>query len=223
MKKRMIIFLILNLVFCFNVLPIKAAESTVSNDISWVGDLVSPGAYFHVRDVDVASLSVEEYINRYHEIIGLPDLQINESLRKSAQGHVDYQAKNGVYNGNAHAQDPSLSGFTGATVYDRCKNAGYTGSGCAEVQAWGTEDLYSAIDGFMMTPFHRIGIIYPYAVDVGCAENGDWVTCDFGLEYTLPDGLPDFMVYPVNGQVISTTFEVKESPMPYPEYANQKI
>lgn len=218
-----------SLIFCSVFLftsfsPILAAEPTVvADDSSWLSSLVSPSAYFHVRDIDLTDITAEEYINRYRQIMGLPGLEINEALRQSAQNHVDYQAINGVYNGDAHAEDSSLSGFTGATTYERCRYAGYTGDGCAEVQAWGTQDLFSAIDGFMMTPFHRIGIIYPYVNEVGCAENGDWITCDFGLEYTLPSGLPEFMVYPADGQVISTTFQVNESPMPYPKYAGKKI
>lgn len=200
-----------------------AKEPTVSPDISWADRVVSPGAYFHLRDGDVTQITTEEYINRYRTMLGLPELETSSVLQKSAQGHVDYQAKNGVYNGNAHAQDPSLSGFTGATVYDRCRNAGYNGGGCGEVQAWGTGDFYSAIDGFMMTPFHRLGIIYPYATEVGCAQNGSWVVCDFGIGYSVPQNLPEEIVYPADGQVISTTFQVNESPMPYPEYAGKKI
>ncbi|MFH1252772.1 MAG: CAP domain-containing protein [Candidatus Uhrbacteria bacterium] len=225
---KKITFLITN-IFLLLVLffpPALAAEPTVTADTSWLSSLVSPDSYFHVRDGDITKISPEDYINRYRRALGLTELRISEALRQSAKNHTDYQNKNGVYNGDPHGENPAAVGFTGVTPSDRCQHAGYN-SYCGEVQAGGDGDLTSALDGFMMTPFHRLGLIGPGATEIGCAQTGGWVTCDIG--YNLYSGYSsDFdgsqpIVYPANGQVISTTFPVFESPMPYPQYAGQRI
>jgi len=204
-----------------------AAEPTVTADTSWLSSLASPGSYFHIRNGDVTQISAESYVNRYRDILGLPELRTNEALRQSAKNHTDYQNKNGLYAGDPHGEDPMASGFTGAAPANRCQHTGY-GSLCGEVQASGDGDLFSALDGFMMTPFHRLGLISPKATEIGCAQTGGWVTCNIG--YNLYEGYSsgDFeaakpIVYPADGQVIGTTFSVFESPMPYPEYAKQNI
>lgn len=207
--------------------PALAAEPTVTTDTSWISSLVSPGPYFHVRDGDITQISAENYVNRYRNILGLPELRTNETLRKSAKNHTDYQNKNGLYNGDPHGENPTVSGFTGATPADRCKHTGY-GSLCGEVQAGGDGDIYSALDGFMMTPFHRLGLIAANATEIGCAQTGSWVTCDIGYNLYSGYSAGNFdsnqpIVYPADGQVISTTFPVYESPMPYPAYAGKNI
>jgi|GEM_PF-2138894 len=207
--------------------PILAAMPSIATDTSWKSSVTSPDSYFHVRDGNATEMSPEEYVSKYRTLIGLPALRVNEDLQQSAKSHTDYQNKNGLYNGDPHAEGASISGFTGTTPSERCATAGYESS-CGEVQAYGDGDLYSAIDGFMMTPFHRMGLIAASATEIGCAQTGNWVTCDIG--YHQYDGYSqgefdasEPVVYPANGQVIGTTFPVFESPMPYPEYAEQNI
>ncbi len=227
MSKKIPTIIVITSILFFNLFfPVMAAEPTVTSDTSWLSDLVAPSSYFHVRDGNINEITPEDYINRYRRALGLPELRTNEALQASAKNHVDYQNKNGLYNGDPHGENPDAVGFTGATPSDRCIAAGY-GSYCGEVQAGGDGDLYSALDGFMMTPFHRLGLIGVGATEVGCAHTGNWVTCDIG--YTLYSGYStdfDFdqpILYPANGQVISTTFPVYETPMPYPDYAGERI
>lgn len=205
----------------------SAAVPKVGTDASWLSSVVSPGSYAHVRDGDVSQISAEEYVNRYRNLLGLPELHTNEDLRESAMNHTKYQNANGLYAGDPHGEDPAKSWFTGSTPSERCTAAGY-GSGCGEVQAGGDGDLYSALDGFMMTPFHRLGLISPSATEIGCAQTGGWVTCDIGYNRYEGYSSGDFdaskpIVYPANGQVIGTTFWAYESPVPYPQYDHQVI
>lgn len=207
--------------------PALAAMPSATTDTSWVSSVTSPGQYVHVRDGNATEGSAEDYVNQYRSLLGLPELRTNSALQTSAENHTKYQNTNGLYNGDAHAEGAGLSGFTGTTPSERCAAVGYASS-CGEVQAYGDGDLYSAIDGFMMTPFHRLGLIDANATEIGCAHTGNWVTCDIG--YHRYDGYSqgDFdasepMVYPANGQVIGTTFSVFETPMPYPTYARQNI
>lgn len=207
--------------------PALAYEATIKTDTAWLDQLVSPSYYFHTRDGDITQITPEDYVNRYRNALGLPELRTNENLQQSAENHTKYQNKNGLYNSDPHGEDSAASGFTGATPTDRCNYAGYSGS-CGEVQAGGDGDLYSALDGFMMTPFHRMGLINASATEIGCAHTGSWVTCDVG--YNLYEGYSsgnfdadEPITYPADGQVIGTTFSVFESPMPYPDYAKQNI
>ena len=205
--------------------PVSAAETAVTTDTSWLDQVASPGAYFHVRDGDISSITPEEYMNRYRTLLGLPAMETDVLLQQSAKNHVDYQNVNGLYNGDPHGEDPNASGFTGSTPSDRCQYTGHDAP-CGEVQSHGDGDLYSALDGLIMTPFHRMGLIDPRATEIGCAHTGSWVTCDIGYATTSESSNFDYsepIIYPANGQVIGTTFPVFESPMPYPSYAGQNI
>ncbi|MBT3230455.1 CAP domain-containing protein [Candidatus Uhrbacteria bacterium] len=205
---------------------VHAAQTEVSTDTSWVSEVASPGAYNHVRDGDVQQIDPEEYLNRYRAMLGVSELATSETLRQSAQNHADYLAINGQYQGDPHGQGESLPGFTGATPDDRCSAEGY-GLYCTEVQAYGGGDLYSAIDALMMTPFHRVSMIHPGITEIGCAQNGSWMVCDLGLDisdyWSIVANSSDPIMYPADGQVISTTFLVTENPNPYPAHYGQFI
>jgi hypothetical protein len=204
-------------------LQLVAAEPSVSTDTSWVSDLEAPVEYTHVRDGYVLDISYEAYFNRYRERLGVPRLKVSNDLQESAAAHAAYLAANGV-GWDPHGETEGLTGFTGETIQDRCTAAGYGGY-CTEVQAGGSSDGdgYSAIDALMMTPYHRAAMMYPYVTEVGCAIDSGYFVCDLGLNYGIsPNDYPehqDYLTYPYDGQVISTTFYVSENPMPYPEYA----
>lgn len=206
---------------------LMAARPDVSTSTSWVSDVQAPDRYTHVRDGDVQEIELEMYLNRYRERLGVPRLRISESLRESAAAHAHYQALNGS-GWDPHGETEGLEGFTGATSTERCQAAGFDGV-CTEVQAGGaaSADGYSAIDALMMTPYHRVSMMYPYFSSVGCAIESGWFVCnigydigDWGEEHTTDT---DAVMYPYDGQVISTTFYVSENPMPYPQYAYKFI
>lgn len=203
-----------------------AAETQVSTDTSFLSSVASPGAYYHVRTGDITTIGPEHYLNRYRDLLGVFSLSKHRLLRQSAQNHADYLALNDRDGSDPHGEDESLSGFTGATPNDRCSATGY-GKYCTEIQAYGSGDLYSALDALMMTPFHRVSMVHPGVVDIGCAENGNWKVCNIGMNlsqyWSAPGEMDEPILYPADGQVISTTFYVSETPMPYPEYAYQFI
>ncbi len=208
-------------------LQLIAAQPSVSTGSDWTSGLEAPVEYTHVRDGDVREIELEHYLNRYRERLGVPRLKISSQLQESAAAHAAYQRANGS-GWDPHGETAGLSGFTGATIQDRCSSAGYSGT-CTEVQAGGSAngDGYSAIDALMMTPYHRVSMMYPYFTQVGCAIDGGWFVCDIGYDindWGTEDAVQtDAVMYPYDGQVISTTFYVSETPMPYPEYAYQFI
>ncbi len=218
MKLLFILFFII-----FLPLQLLAAKPEVAVNSDWVIDLEAPSEYTHVRDGYVPDISYEAYLNRYRERLGVPRFKISSQLQQSAAAHAAYQATNGT-GVNPHGEVGGLDGYTGTTVLERCQAAGYT-KGCTEVQAGGASDGdgYSAIDALMMTPYHRLSMMYPYFTEVGCAMDSGYFVCDIGydvVDYGSENYVTtDPVVYPYDGQVISTTFYVSENPMPYPEYA----
>lgn len=214
------------IIFVFSTCIVHAEQTTVLSDSSWISSISSPGAYHHVRDGNIQLIDAEEYLNRYRAMLGVSELSVSQKLQQSAQNHADYLATNGQYQGDPHGQGASFPGFTGATPAERCTYVGYD-QYCTEVQAYGSGDLYSALDSLMMTPFHRISLIHPGITEIGCAQNGNWMVCDLGLDisdyWSSIGSMDEPIIYPANGQVISTTFLVTENPMPYPQYAGQFI
>ena len=200
---------------------------SVHSGTAWVSEIESPEAYTHVRDGYIFDISYETYLNRYRERLGVPRFRVSSDLQESAAAHAAYLAANGI-GADPHGEISGKSGFTGETILDRCWNAGYEHF-CTEVQAGGSSDGdgYSAIDALMMTPYHRLSMMYPYFTEVGCAIDSGYFVCDIG--YTLEDYGSEWtqetppIQYPYDGQVISTTFYVSENPMPYPDYAYQFI
>ena len=221
-------FLFFLLLATFLITPLfsNAAITQVSTDTSWFSQITSPGAYTHVRDGDVSKITPEEYLNRYRSRLGVLNLTTSEKLRESAKNHADYLATNGIYQNDPHGEGSALSGFTGATPTTRCEHVGYS-KYCTEVQAYGGGDLYSALDSLMMTPFHRLSLVHPGVTEIGCSQTGYWIVCDIGLnisDYWSSIGdMDEPIIYPANGQVISTTFLVNETPMPYPTYSGKFI
>lgn len=218
MKRIFALFLIV-----FLPLQALAAQPSVSTQTDWLDDLVSKDEYTHVRDGYVLDISFESYLNRYRERLGVPRFKVSSPLQKSAAAHAAYLAEHGVGT-DPHGETEGQSGFTGTTILDRCQAAGYQ-KGCTEVEAGGAAngDGYSAIDGLMMTPYHRLSMMYPYFSEVGCAMDGGYFVCDIGYglsEYGIEHAMQtDPIMYPYDGQVISTTFYVSENPMPYSQYA----
>ncbi len=213
------------LAILFIAVPIaRAAETSVSTDDGWLSKIEAPDEYSHVRDGSI-DIDIEEYINRYREKLGVPTFEISDELRTSAANHASYlTTHNSTY--DPHGETEGKSGYTGSTTTERCQYAGFEYV-CTEVQASGSGDMFSALDALMMTPFHRVSLMYPYFTYIGCAQDGTNVVCDIGYpienygdEFTQET---DPVTYPADGQVISTTFYVSESPMPYPAYAYEFI
>lgn len=110
--------------------------------------------------------------DRYRAPMGIPPLVEDAALAAVAAGHANYLNINGA---TGHEQEPGKPGFTGETLYDRCRSAA-SGEGCSEVVFPGMSSLGSAIAGWMRTPFHGA----PFLSDqrVGCAVAGSSAVCN---------------------------------------------
>lgn len=79
---------------------------------------------------DTNGEQVYETINKYRTTCGYSSLKQNTLLDTAASGHSNYLTTNSMF---GHTQDPSKSGFTGASLSDRANFAGYNFSGLAEI------------------------------------------------------------------------------------------
>jgi hypothetical protein len=174
--------------------------------------------------------------NDFRQKQGLGLLAQNSQLDKSAQNHLQYVLKNDVNNGgtvNFNTIDPATGTpmlhiesadkplFTGVVPLDRAKASGYTGSGVGEeVTFAGGKGAQVALDSLIATVYHRAGLMFQGARDVGVAAGQDQ-SQTFVLEYgyaTAQTNASDYIgVYPADNQTGVTLHAFVETPNPFPE------
>ena len=159
-------------------------------------------------------------INAYRAAAGAPPARINPALAAAAQNHVNYY--------DAHLGDPSLSGmglhmersgaagFTGASMGDRARAAGYRSGAVTEDAGFGA--VTTVIEWAMNTANHRLPLIHPSAVDIGYATSTTtgFTIIDVGLPPT-PLAVPLPSVYPSDGAInVPRAWNGGETPDPAP-------
>lgn len=154
-----------------------------------------------------------DYVNAYRAMAGVPPVTENTDWSVGDWLHARYMVKNDVIE---HSEDPG--------------NPWYTPEGLAAAQASNlvvsSSDSFSdeaAIDGWMVAPFHAIGIIDPALQVIGYGSyreaDGGWQT-GAGLDVIRGLGsVPPSVTYPIrwpgNGQTVGmTSFPGYESPDP---------
>jgi hypothetical protein len=162
-------------------------------------------------------------INAYRAAAGAPAAALHGALMNSAVGQVQYYDLNrgdpSLAGMGLHQQKPDRPGFTGASMGDRAKNAGYGGGSVTENAGFGT--IRTAIEWAIGTVNHRLPLIHPNAVDMGYAVSGGpsgngFNIIDVGLRRErLSVALPS--VYPGDGAWdVPTSWDGGETPDPAP-------
>jgi uncharacterized protein YkwD len=166
------------------------------------------------------------WLNYRRSQIGLSTLAEDVTVDRVAQGHSDYQRLNGTV---THDQKRGQPGFTGVTLEDRFKAAGYnfgTTNAIGEVIA-ATQDQ----NGFYMAEqlitaiYHRFVIFEPVfqQVGTGSAANAGYAyfTADFVTNNGYGTGLPSTALasWPIDGQtgVPINFLSDSEEPDPVPD------
>jgi uncharacterized protein YkwD len=165
------------------------------------------------------------WINFRRVQAGLAPVQRNSTLDVAAASHSTYLKDNDAV---SHDEIAGRSGYTGITIQDRLKAAGYrlqapyavgeviaaTGDGNGAVM---TEQLITAI-------YHRFVILQPVFTEVGtgaaAAGPTTWLSADFAASGGLGPGLGagGLAGYPYDGQqaVPTTFYSDAEAPDPVP-------
>jgi len=201
----------------------SAPSATASQSTGFAGQDSSAPA----MTGDVA-IDGRNWINYRRGQIGLSTLTHNAIIDVAAQGHSDYQRLNNI--SPTHTQDRGKQGFTGVTVADRMRAAGYVFSGSniiGEVIAASTSQSgFSMAEDLITAIYHRFVIFEPMFKEIGSGSaktsaNYAYFTADLAANNGLGPGLPPatLTVWPFNGQgqVQPNFLSDYEEPDPVPD------
>ena len=167
------------------------------------------------------------WLNYRRSQIGMAALTQNAIIDKAAQGHSDYQRINNVV---THDQTSGLTGFTGTTLENRLKAAGYSFTATNAIG-----EVISAVPnqtGFYMAEelvtaiYHRFVMFEPVFREVGTGSGTTssgyaYFTADFVTNNGYGTGLAagTMATWPVNGQTgVQVNFMSNtEEPDPVPD------
>lgn len=152
-------------------------------------------------------------INDYRLIYGLPPLAMNAQLAAAAQKHAEYLETNSIDGKDVslHDENSSLQGYIGATLSDRVRYVGYTGS-VSEDASLTYGSITEAIDKLFDAPYHRIPFLESDKKEIGIAKAGHYTVLEFG-KTASPE--PQLIVSPaMDDAYVPTRFDGHESPDP---------
>ena len=154
-------------------------------------------------------------------VLGLPSLIVSPELMQAAQGHANYYIAHldDPNSGGLHTQVFGYTGFTGRTIGDRARAAGYQLGWVDEVFAFfgPAETIAWALE----TVWHRYMYVHPSAVHIGygtATGGGTTVTVfNVGLSPAHTASAPLPVVVPFNGATdIPRSWAGWEAPNPAP-------
>ena len=177
--------------------------------------------------VGIVATDGRNWFNYRRAQIGIPTVVQNTVVDRAAQNHSDYQRLNDTI---THDETPGLAGFTGATLLDRLKAAGYPtlsgGYALGEViSASGSNSGFYMAEELITAIYHRFVVFEPMFKEIGTgsattSRNYTYYTADFTANKGLGAGIGRGKVvnWPYAGQtgVAPNFFSDQESPDPIP-------
>ncbi len=166
-----------------------------------------------------------KFLNEVRAKVGVQPVRLNAALTKAAISHAEYYNLNHVDHPNlsAHSETLGSPGFTGKSISDRVKVAGWVsgkgGSGYGEVMHYQQKSSIEAIQGWLDTAYHRAIILDSSFEEVGIGLAGGTAVIDAaGSGKKLPiDG--GVAVYPYDQQTgVPVGFYGFENPNPLEQF-----
>lgn len=142
-------------------------------------------------------------LNEVRAQIGLGALKWNGQLAQAAQGHADYLA---MHREAGHEQTADTAGFTGVSVADRVRAAGYRGQLVQETKAGGQSRTAAEgrdrMDALLLAPLHRLQLLAPEfdEAGIGVAAQGGPLVTNLGASGNRARVRERRWMYPYNGQ-----------------------
>lgn len=184
---------------------------------------VQPAALQTAAKSTYAAGSSEEVafnkLNAFRAAQGLGPLLQNANIDIAVKNHAAYVTTN-QSGADPHKEESGKPGFTGATVTDRVRVAGYAADWATEVIAFstmrGNPDL-SAIDNLANTVYHRASMMYQGMTHVGIAPESETSPLYVNIAVIKPQtNAGDYVgVYPANNQTGIWLTHSVESPNPF--------
>lgn len=117
--------------------------------------LCLPGAQAETDLVSMADDALAR-LNDPRAEVGLPPLQRNPLLDRSAAAHASYPTRHRSLASDGHHEDPARPGYTGRTPGERIDAVGYRGSRSAENLALVSYPVGAlCTDNLIDAPYHR--------------------------------------------------------------------
>ena len=159
-------------------------------------------------------------INRYRIAAGVRPAEINPSLDRSASSHVLYYDANrgdpSLAGMGLHEETPGRPEFTGTTMAQRARAAGYSGGTVTENAGYGSFE--GAVEWYMNSINHRLPLIHPSALDMGYSVSASsrFSIVAVGLKRG-GDEVPPVSLYPApDAADVPVSWDGSEAPDPAP-------
>ena len=155
-------------------------------------------------------------VNGLRRQLGLDPLTISSALTQSASQHSNYWIRN---RGDFHNEVPGREFFSGITIYDRAKAAGYELNWIDEVA--GLLDPPRTLEWALASVYHRYMFLHPSAVHLGfgSASDGNVILTIFsvGLRVDTSPPNPTPTIFPIHRSTgVNPRWDGFESPDPAP-------
>ncbi|WP_019422050.1 S-layer homology domain-containing protein [Paenibacillus sp. OSY-SE] len=142
----------------FNAEPVSAAANTADASSGYTED-------------QLAGLAL---LNEVRVNAGVQPVRLHSAITKAATLHASYYNNNNIQPSlSAHKETPGMPGFTGKSVLERMKAAGWLpgsqGYSSGEVMHFKQKSSVKAIHGWLDTAYHREIILSPKYSEVGIA------------------------------------------------------
>ncbi len=203
------------------VVPFVAAGLLLG---TWAAETPAFAAQVQADGTDQDQREALAYLNDVRAKAGLQPLQLSGMISKAARLHAAYYNENhDKKQESAHNETKGMPGFTGATVTDRLKAAGWTygskGYSTGEVMHYRQASSKQAVDGWLDTAYHRKIILSPKYREAGFGLADGTAVADFaGFSEPAPiqGGIS---VYPYDGMKnVGVGFYGLESPNPLNQF-----
>lgn len=182
---------------------------------------VDPGA---PQATGITATDGFNWINYRRSQVGVATLARNGMVDRAAQAHSDYLKANNTV---SHDEVQGRTGFTGVTLLDRLRAAGYFFTGSYAygevISGQGGTSGQAAVDELIAAIYHRFVIFEPRFKEVGTgaattSSNYTYFTANFTASAGYGAGVSGLVVWPFNGQtaVPRNFFSNNESPDPVP-------
>lgn len=158
-------------------------------------------------------------LNAFRAAQGLGPVRQNANIDAAAKSHAAYVTMN-QSGADPHSEVVGKPGFTGVTVQERLKAAGYAATSSTEVIAFSLQfpnPDTSAMDNLMNTVYHRSGMMIQGLTDVGFSgENANSpLYANLGAIKAQFNAGDYFGFYPANQQAGVWLTHTVESPNPF--------
>lgn len=192
---------------------------------------------------DSEDMRVFKYLNDLRSSLGLGQLSYSKELDQSSLNHLNYSRINQV---GEYDEDPSKPGFTGATLFDRVRNSGYTNTSNGLTVSGGLapgNSKLGSLNSLINSIYHRHPLFNQSFTDIGSAficvsadqsmcnkgPNGEilgnvlMVTVASQKNITQRNASDFFMVYPRDNANDVNISMIGETINPFPQYPEKLV